>query len=71
MDEVPAKRILDSIVQCQVRQKLRPLVFPFLDVKTVPCPIHLESRETEEPTLRSASLFLVYLFVFSICSEKG
>ena len=27
VDEVPAKRILDSIVPCQVRQKLRPIVF--------------------------------------------
>ena len=37
VDEVPTKRILDSIVPCQVRQKLRPLVFPDKTKGTSPC----------------------------------
>ena len=37
VDEVPAKRILDSVVPCQVRQKLRPIVFPDKTKGTSPC----------------------------------
>ena len=36
VDEVPAKRILDSVVPGLVGQKVRPLVFARLGV---PCPI--------------------------------
>ena len=58
VDEVPAKRIMDSVVPGQVGQKVRPLVFK---VKTVP------------PVLTCFSLFLgptVSFFAFSPHSSE-